>query len=353
MNLGKVAGQVMENCSIANARNWGSYSICGLLLRLRELFRWERKLKPWETIDHGSLLEWIDGHERLWERLAEKGFDSIHLEGRRYDPFNVEDINRALEGTDHVYGAGYVSCRRPSFFLAEVLDRYSEEGFSVLVLGRELARDLVSYPAMTLGSIIFARKEPLGYHLWEKLLEARGQKIGLLRMAFQDYGYDFSTKPETQEGVMKSILEKEFQACLHHEIGEAWDRVFPEEEWRMIVAGYPGTRIEHFARGVRDILADTCKTGMLSYIITTRNLGSLGLYSAHLSGYRKLLLPDMKKVYTMVREEGDWGLVEETKKHGYEAAREHAKALLELHRRDKDPRKFREAVDELLRRFKF
>ena len=42
--------QVKANCDIADAQSWGYYSICGLLMRLRELYRAEHCLMPWEEI---------------------------------------------------------------------------------------------------------------------------------------------------------------------------------------------------------------------------------------------------------------------------------------------------------------
>lgn len=347
-----IAAQVMKNCSIANAKNWGSYSVCGLLLRLRELYRWEKKLEPWADIDHGALLGWIDAHERLWEGLADEGFVSLEMDGRRFDPFCVEEINRVLMEDGLAYGAGYTRAMRPSFFLAEILENHGEDGFHVIVLGDELARDLTAYPAMVLGDMVFMRKQPMGFYLWEKLLEARGQRGGLLRMAFQDHGYDFSRTREAQISVMEGIVDKELQVYLRHELGEAREAVFPEAEWRKIVAGHPGTRVEHFARGIRDILADTCEGGLLSHIIENRNLGSLGFYAANLSGFRKLLLPDMAGVYRKVRETDDWGLLEEVRTEGFEAARKLAEELTDLYRRNKGSGKFREEAEKLLARFR-
>lgn len=347
-----IVAQVMKNCSIANAKNWGSYSVCGLLLRLRELYRWEKKLEPWADIDHGALLAWIDAHERLWESLADKGFVPLEMDGRRFDPFRVGEINKVLMEDGIAYGAGYTRAMRPSFFLAEILVSRGEGGFHVIVLGDELARDLTAYPAMVLGDMVFMRKQPMGFYLWEKLLEARGQRGGLLRMAFQDYGYDFSRTREAQIGVMEGIVNKELQVYLRHELGEAREAIFSEAEWREIVAGHPGTRVEYFARGIRDILADTCEEGMLSHIIDTRNLGSLGFYAANLSGFRKLLLPGMAGVYRKVRETEDWGLVEEVRAEAVEAARKLAEELTELYRRKGGSGEFREEAEKLLDRLR-
>jgi hypothetical protein len=39
--------QVLRNCDISDADHAGFYSICGLALRLRDLYKWENQLPPW------------------------------------------------------------------------------------------------------------------------------------------------------------------------------------------------------------------------------------------------------------------------------------------------------------------
>lgn len=349
MNPEEVAAQVRENCAVANAMNWGTYSVCGLLLRLRELYRWEKNLEPWESIDHAALLKWIDGQEKRWEELRKKSFRSIEIDGREYPPFNVGEINQVLQGYRYAYGAGYAGALKPSFFFAELEKTYEEQGFKVCILGRELARDLVSHPAMLQGRRILARKQALSYFLWEKLFEARAlPEDSLLRSAFEDYGYDFSSKPEDQKEVMEAVIREELNTCLHHEIGEALDKVFPEREWRELVASFPRSRIELLVRGIKDVLADTGEAGMLRHIISRRKLGSLGFYAALLHGFRKHLLPDMTRVYRRVREEGDWSIAEKARREAHGKAREYAEAILEIYSREEDLQKVRDEVTRRL-----
>ncbi|MGA2402714.1 MAG: hypothetical protein ABSG91_13580, partial [Syntrophobacteraceae bacterium] len=35
--------QVQKNCDISDARHAGVYSLCGLLLRMRDLYKWEHR----------------------------------------------------------------------------------------------------------------------------------------------------------------------------------------------------------------------------------------------------------------------------------------------------------------------
>jgi len=332
MNIAKIALQVMNNCEISNARNWGTYSVCGLLMRLTELYRWEKGIAPWNGINHSALLDWVDEQEKRWEAIGNREFRDIEINEKKYPPFSVEEINCELRGRDYLYGAGYVGALKSSFFLAELEKTYEEEGFEICILGREHARDLVSYPAMLQGKKILGRTQSLSYFLWEKLLEARASASRtILRSAFEDYGIDFTIEPEMQIEAMKTIVSGELEALLHHEIGEALDTVFPSNEWASIINAFPQSKIEHLTRGIKDLLADTHEKGMLSYIIREKKLGSLGFYASLVFGYRKLLMPGINEVYRRVKKEADWGVAEDARREGLEKAKEYAEALLDIY----------------------
>ena len=66
------ARQVLKNCEISDAQHAGLFSICGLALRLRDLYKWENELNPWEEKDSSEILDWIAAKEQLWEKLGEK-----------------------------------------------------------------------------------------------------------------------------------------------------------------------------------------------------------------------------------------------------------------------------------------
>ncbi|MFH1773524.1 MAG: Sfum_1244 family protein, partial [Methanobacteriota archaeon] len=117
MNIEEIVNQVRHNCEISNARSWGGYSICGLLLRLRELYKWEIEAQPWAKIDTPALMSWIDEKERKWKEISNREFRNIEINGILHNPFDVEKINEELP-QGFLYGAGYVAAMRPSFFLA-------------------------------------------------------------------------------------------------------------------------------------------------------------------------------------------------------------------------------------------
>ena len=54
--------QVLQNCDISDAYHAGLYSICGLALRLRDLYKWENQLPPWEERDSSEILDGIESN---------------------------------------------------------------------------------------------------------------------------------------------------------------------------------------------------------------------------------------------------------------------------------------------------
>jgi hypothetical protein len=63
ININDITRQVLHNCDISDAYHAGMFSICGLALRLRDLYKWERGLPPWEESDSAKVLEWIEAKE--------------------------------------------------------------------------------------------------------------------------------------------------------------------------------------------------------------------------------------------------------------------------------------------------
>jgi hypothetical protein len=52
LDIETLASQVKFNCNISDAKYWGYYSPCGLLLRLRDLYTTEKEIKL--TLHNGS-----------------------------------------------------------------------------------------------------------------------------------------------------------------------------------------------------------------------------------------------------------------------------------------------------------
>jgi len=335
-NIDSIASQVKLNCNISDARHWGSYLPCGLLLRLRDLYRIENRLKPWETVPSRKIADWIGERERLWEEYQTWDFRDMEIDGKRYTPFDVKAINSFLSGQGLLYGAGYGEGLKPVFILAEVSSRSSSGKYDILVAGREIARDLSTSPAMLQGNTIIARKETANLFLWGKFEEMRARKCGgTLFRAFSAYGMTekmCSQHPnEAHAGVLDKITGEEIATYIHHELGEASQRRVFGRWWRDLLLQLPYSRAELFLRGLKDVLADTCGSGMLSYIIRERKTGSLHFYAALLGGFRRVLFPEMIKAYGQFTETGDWDVIEKARVKGHREAKGYVKRLKEMY----------------------
>lgn len=91
---------IKYNCDVSDAAYWGYFSICGLLLRYRDLYRSEQGLKPWADISRTDITAWIHVKEAQWPELENKAFRALTIDGKQYQAFDVETINAALEPGD-------------------------------------------------------------------------------------------------------------------------------------------------------------------------------------------------------------------------------------------------------------
>jgi hypothetical protein len=65
-----LTGTIRHNCEISDARDNGIYSICTLVLKLRNLYKWEHRLEPWDEPESAVVLDWIAAKENYWETIA-------------------------------------------------------------------------------------------------------------------------------------------------------------------------------------------------------------------------------------------------------------------------------------------
>ncbi|MEW6214260.1 MAG: Sfum_1244 family protein [Nitrospirota bacterium] len=332
-----LTSRIKRNCNISDAKYWGSYSICGLLLRLRELYRVERGIRPWEKIQQKEIAEWISERENLWQELEDKDFGNIIVGGNVYSPFEAGKINEVLEEEGLIYGAGYGLHMKPSFFLADVVSKKTVDGYEIYIAGSEYVRDLSDYPAMLQDKAIFARVDTTRLLLWGKFeeLRLRGSK-GALAFAFSRYGITPEEEPSEDINRRLSLIAcSEVETYIRHELGEAFEGEKLGDEWKVILAKLSSCRAELFVRGVKDLLSDTSEKGMIRYIIENRKEGALGFYIVFLGGYRRLLFPEILKAFERFTETGDWGLIDDARKAGYKKAKGYAERLLLLHDRSK------------------
>ncbi|MFC1821819.1 Sfum_1244 family protein [Thermodesulfobacteriota bacterium] len=334
LDIDSLSSQVLKNCCISDSHHAGLYSVCGLALRLRDLYKWEQGLAPWIETESSVMLEWIGDKEDEWDRLAEREFAPITLMGSRYDPFNVSGINNILEPYGLYYGAGYARSLKPTFFLAELEEKQEINGHLVLVLGRELARDLFTMPALTQDDTILFRRESAQLYLWDQIIFLKKSGRRALKFGLENYGL----KDQEQENLKRHlarIAEAEMGTYIFHELGELEDNIFDRTIWREIIAAFPHSPIELLVRTVKDLLADTNEYGPLQHIMKERKISSLAFFAAFLDGLRKELFPELIEAFQAFTLQFNWQLIEQAVAIAYNRAKHYALDISGIYLRGK------------------
>jgi len=334
VELDAITGQILRNCLISDSHHAGFYSICGLALRLRDLFKWEKGLDPWIEKDSSEVLKWIEEKEEKWEKLAEKDLDTITINGSKYDPFDTGGINTVLEPHGLFYGAGYAHSLKPTFFLAVLEAKNEIEGHGVYILGRELARDLFTAPALSQDDCILVRKESAKLFLWDKMFYINKSGRQALGFALEEYGLK-EQNPTALHANLTRISAAETETYIYHELGEIKETVFDRDIWREIIAAYPRTPVELLVRTVKDLLADTNEYGTLRYIMREGRAGSLGFYVAFLEGLTKKLFPEIVEAFREFTQTHRWSVIEQAVAAGYHTGKQHAETITRIYQKGK------------------
>ncbi|MHB8844503.1 MAG: Sfum_1244 family protein [Nitrospirota bacterium] len=303
------------NCDVSDARYWGYFSICGLLMRYRDLFRSEEGLEPWDPVRREEISAWIERKESGWTGLEGQEFRELVVRGTAYSPFDTAGINQAIAQEGYVYGAGYGMYLKPTFFLARALSDTEQDGHRVRVTGRELARDLFTAPAMLQERSIFLRLEPLKALLWDKYTELGPGCSPALADAFEAYGLG-PGRPvnDALARDLDRVVTAYSEILLHHELAESIEAV---PHWKELLARAGDRKVEHYLRAVNDLVADTSERGPLRRIVRTRDRGALGLSIGLMDGYRRLLSPEIREAYKRFLHDGNWETVEDARMRGY------------------------------------
>jgi len=330
--------QVQQNCDISDARYGGVYSLCGFLLRLRDLYKWENHLPPWQEPEPADLLDWIDKREQRWEKLTECEFSRLTIGAETFDPFDSAAINRRLRPFGLIYGAGYGAAMKPSFFLARLIGSRHAGELQIDLVDRELARDLFMAPAMRQGPQIYARRSAMLFSIWDQIMEMRPSARDALHFALAQHNLDgrrLRSHPNELGPQLQRVAELELDTWIHHEIGEAREEVFEGYEWQEIVSSYPDSPIELFARMIKDILADSHAEGLLQHIVANRKSSSLGFYVVFMRPFTRLLAPEVLEAFQEFHQDGDWSMVEQARRKVYARTQSKAMVLINLHREGK------------------
>jgi uncharacterized protein DUF6866 len=337
------------NCDVSDAQYWGYYSVCGLLMRYRDLFRSEKGLKPWTEIKRDEIGAWIEKKEAQWPELEKLEFRDLTVGGRSFHPFDVAEINAELNKEGLVYGAGYGMYLKPTFFVAELRSVRELSGLTVYTSGTEMVRDLFTSPAMLQERTVFLRIEPLVMLLLYKHSELNSRRVSALEDAFAAYGLPHRQLVDvTFEQRIEEMALQYSEVLLAHELAEAAEEV---PEWKELLSLAAGDRqAEHYLRAVKDLLADTSPHGPYRKMIDTRDFGALGLSLALPEGYRRVLFPEMKAAYSELSSRGNWGAVEQARQAGYERFRAERDALVGIFRTARGKDDFAAALREMLRK---
>lgn len=316
---------IQHNCNISDARDHGIYSMCTMVLKLRNLYKWERGIQPWEEPESVDLLDWIEAKENYWAEIVNDEYRPLRANTLRIDPDDPVEFYDPGNGTTLLYGAGYGRSMKAVFFLAEVLEQREVEGCQVHILGTERAKEMSSPFAMVQDGDIIIRKEPLRYFLWDHIQELRTSCRASLRHALETYGVllDGSIDKGLLQARFSAMVEEEMDLFIHHEVGEILQKTFNTKAFRAFIARYPGSIVEFVCRALKDTLADTHPKGPLSYIVREQRKSTLSLYLGFVDGLRKKLFPEIFAAWQLFLQNDDWGLIED-------AREECRKRILEL-----------------------
>ncbi len=302
---------IQKNCDVSDAKDNGIYSICTLVLKLRNLYKWENSVEPWHEPDSSILLDWIESKEDYWQTINSLEYQNLPINGSFSSPWNITEVNNALAGTNLIYGAGYGRSMKAIFFLGEKINEYVVDQVPVTIIGKEQVRELSSPFAMLQDGRIYIRRDQLRFFFWDQIQEIRSSCKSSLHFALSSYNILKNGKVEQElfKEQLDAITDNELDFFVYHELGELRQDTFSSDNSKKIISTFPNTPIEFVCRALKDILADIHPKGTLNYIIEGENNSSLGFYVGFLDGVRRILFPEIIDVFSKFLNTGDWQLI--------------------------------------------
>ena len=310
VDIGSFAAQVARNCLVADAHRWGYFSLCGLLLRLRELYKREAGLPPWARVETDSVLPWVGGREAAWAPLEEAELAPLAIGGATLDPLDEDSVNLLLIPSGWLYVAGQGPGGHPLFVLGEILERRSlGDRAELFVVGRELAHDLVPVPALCRPGRVIARRAAVRGHLWTTLEEAAGaRETSPAEEAVALAGGTIAAivaNPEAHASLLEDLVDRQLPAAIAHELGELAEDRRRQGAWESLLLRAHGTRVEMPARALKDALADAGGGGLLQTLIERRDQVGLALRAAAGPWLLRKVLPEARTIWNAARD-GRW-----------------------------------------------
>lgn len=329
-NFSRLTETVQQNCYITDARHAHDLTMCTYLLEMRQYYRWERGIPFSQAIPKDDLGSWLSERERLWDGLESDAYQPLPVEGALRDPFDAEAVNRELLPHGYVYGGGFGRFRKPHFFLGQLLRSEEREGFTVLVAGREHARDLIAPPAALQGRTVFLRREAVQRVVWDKIEGWQWRKRdNSLGRAIACYPF-----ADDLDAALESMTDNESEAMILHEVGEGLAGEVLGGPWNDMLATLSSPKAEIVARAVRDHLADCLYT--LPALLEREAYCSLHFYFGNFDGMRQHIFPDALRSYQRWVETGNLKTLLATVRSGKERWLETAQLVLEGYQNDRE-----------------
>lgn len=318
------------NCDVSDAKYWGYFSVCGLLMRYRDLFRSEMGLKAWSEVPHDEIIGWIRAKESRWPDLERAEFHDLNINGTTYNPFDIEGINRAIKDQGLLYGAGYGMFMKPTFFLADLTSQKVIDNLTASTTKKEYARDLFASPGMLQGENIIIRFEPLETILWDKYsgLGSKSTVTGdSLKSCTITHRFARDIDEHTLVEQMAELSTRYADFLLLHEIAEFREGI---PEWAELLTQAGTREAEQYLRTIKDLIADTSESGPLKKIITAQDRESLTLAIELRESFFGVFYPELGEAFQQLLKTNDWAIIEQTRRKGYEKFVAERQKVLEL-----------------------
>jgi hypothetical protein len=338
VDIDALAAQVARNCLVTDSRRWGYFSLCGLLLRLRELYKREAGLEPWARAETSAVLPWIGEREAVWAQLEEAPLEPLREGAAAVDPLDEDEVNALLAPAGWLYIAGHGPGGHPLFVLGEVRERRDLGNVELFVLGREAVHDLVPVPAMCRPGRVVARRAAVLGHLWATLEEAAGaRESGPAADALMEAGASLANvvaDPAAHVGLLEELAGRQVEAAVCHELGELAEDRRCGGRWEALVLKTSGTRAELLSRALKDTLADAGDGGLLESLIARGDRVPLALRASSGLWLVKKLLPEVRAIWDAARS-GRWDEAEALRRAAFARLERHRERLFALF--DDDP----------------
>lgn len=318
---------VSFNCDVSDSKYWGYFSICTLLLRLRQLFKIERDLEPWESINNDEILPWIEKKEEKWKELENAQLIQLKINGKSYQPFDIEGINDNIIKNGFIYGAGYALFMKPSFFVGLIHKYEKIDGYEVFFVDKEIIRDLFSSSGMSIGNTIYIRLTDIKYRLWEDLHGWINKKKSFYGRTLSKFGHPANWEYPFKE--FRSLVYIYSKIVLHHEIAELQENI---PQWNEIIKKCDNSKTEYILRGIKDFIADFSEKGPLYKAIIEKDKELLSLYILTQGVYQKKILNQVILQIEKALLSEDWGKIEEIRKIEYERWKNNHDKILEIYK---------------------